>query len=147
MAHFVKHRKQHIAGDELRESLAIFCRKAFVPFITGVRECGGVDPGLKLISFGRSPLRKNRPGAEHEDERQKQQNMPHEEAWFHGATFPCRECVLANGLPRNEPKSRRTSDLHASRPSWTSAKSRRAYLAIADLAASIFAFTASRLKL
>src|ERR1700726_3743376 len=104
MAHFVKHRKQHIAGYELRESLAIFCRKAFVPFITGVCECGGVDPGLKLVSFGRSPLRNNRLGAEREDERQKQQNMPHEEAWFHGATFRCREFVLANGPPPTSPR-------------------------------------------
>jgi hypothetical protein len=53
MAHFVKQRKQDIAGHEFRESLAIFWRKAFVPLLTGVRERGGVDPGLKLLSSGR----------------------------------------------------------------------------------------------
>ena len=73
MAHFVKRRKQHIAGYEFRESLAIFWRKAFVPLITGVRERSGVDPGLKFFRSGRSRLRENRLGGEHE--RQKQQNM------------------------------------------------------------------------
>ncbi len=49
MARFVKQRKQCIAGDELRESLTIFRRKAPVPLITGVRERSGVDSRLKLL--------------------------------------------------------------------------------------------------
>jgi hypothetical protein len=36
MARFVKQRKQYVSGDELRELLTIFRRKAPVPLITGV---------------------------------------------------------------------------------------------------------------
>jgi hypothetical protein len=94
MAHFVKQHKQHISGYEFGESQTIFWRKALVPLITGVRACGGVDPGLKLLSFGRSGLREDRLGREHEDERQKQQNMPRlEEARLHGAASRCYDFV------------------------------------------------------
>src|SRR5882724_12739998 len=92
MAHFVKQRKQHIAGYEFRESLTIFWRKAFVPLITGVRERSGVDPGLKLLPLGRRRLRENRLDGEHE--RQKQQNMP-EESRLHGSQ-PSYQSVLTN---------------------------------------------------
>src|SRR6516162_3456821 len=73
MARFVKQRKQYVAGDELRESLTIFRRKAPVPLITGVRDRSGVDSRLKLLRVGWRRLRESRFGGKHE--RQKQQNM------------------------------------------------------------------------
>ena len=73
MARFVKQRKQYVAGDELRESLTIFGRKAPIPLITGVRLRSGVDSRLKLFRVGWRRLRESRFDGKHE--RQKQQDM------------------------------------------------------------------------